>query len=106
MSKIREAQAAREAAGCYRGVLLDEVKNSRPKDLRIRDIDFAIAGGKLYFSRHLCEEFMIEARQYPGARHDDALDALAGALELAATGGSTAAMTVKKRDSVGGAAGF
>jgi predicted phage terminase large subunit-like protein len=61
------------------------VHSSKPKAERIGTLEPLIAGGWLRFAEGLPEELFAEARAFPTGRHDDALDALAGAVALART---------------------
>jgi predicted phage terminase large subunit-like protein len=59
------------------------VKARAAKQTRIAAMEPLIAAGWLRFAVGLPEELDEQARAFPCGRHDDALDALAGAVELA-----------------------
>jgi predicted phage terminase large subunit-like protein len=60
------------------------ITHSQPKDLRIERASLLIPTGRLLFHAHLPPEFTQNAADYPLAGcHDDGLDALAAAIELA-----------------------
>lgn len=61
------------------------VRNTMPKEQRIGGLEPLVAGGWLRFASVLPEELFAQARAFPHGRHDDALDALAGAVALART---------------------
>ncbi|MBX7244627.1 MAG: hypothetical protein K1X53_03960 [Candidatus Sumerlaeaceae bacterium] len=52
------------------------------KEVRIASLQTAIANGDIVFSRHLPEEFLHQADEFPNGAHDDGLDALEGAISL------------------------
>lgn len=60
------------------------VTHHQPKALRIERAGLLVAGQRLWFHGHLAGSFVQQAMDYPhAASHDDGLDAVAGALELA-----------------------
>lgn len=62
---------------------LEIVKPTRRKEARIATLEPLLATGRLALAEGLPEEFWDELARYPRVQHDDALDAAAGAVELA-----------------------
>ncbi len=73
------------------------VRQTLPKEQRIAALEPLIAGGWLRFAHGLPEELFAQARAFPNGRHDDALDALAGAVALARTLQPTAGVRCVKK---------
>ncbi|CAN5435713.1 hypothetical protein BH09SUM1_BH09SUM1_17810 [soil metagenome] len=61
------------------------VIHHRPKAARIGALEPLLTSGRLALGAFLDEEFWEELSNYPRCTHDDALDAAAGAIELART---------------------
>jgi predicted phage terminase large subunit-like protein len=80
---IEEERERRRAAGCPWKFGLIEVPHKISKINRIGLLEPHAKRGWLTFNRTLPDEFWIEAEQFPHSEHDDALDALAAAVELA-----------------------
>lgn len=59
------------------------VKPTKNKQMRIASLEPLITSGRLALCENLPEEFWSELAAYPRVPHDDALDAVAGAVELA-----------------------
>jgi predicted phage terminase large subunit-like protein len=58
-------------------------RHTHNKHDRIAALEPLITNGWLRFSKHLPEEFFIEADEFPHAAHDDAMDALAACVVMA-----------------------
>jgi len=72
----------RAAAGRPANLPIGEVRQHRSKEQRIAALEPLLAHGWLAVNRAIPPPFIAQAEQYPHAAHDDALDALAGAVEL------------------------
>ncbi|MBX7245718.1 MAG: phage terminase large subunit [Candidatus Sumerlaeaceae bacterium] len=80
---VRAEQKARIAQGQTRQLPVKYVRHNLPKHNRILSLEPRIVSGNILFNRHLPEPFFHQADEYPHAHHDDALDALEGAVTLA-----------------------
>ncbi len=60
-----------------------EVTHRENKLRRIAALETLISNGWLLFSNTLSEDFLRQCAQFPGGAHDDGLDALEGAVQLA-----------------------
>ncbi|MDX2176730.1 MAG: hypothetical protein SF028_09670 [Candidatus Sumerlaeia bacterium] len=80
---IEEERARRRRARLRADLPIELVKPTARKESRIAALEPLLANGALALAPDLDEEFWEELAQFPRSRHDDALDALAGAVELA-----------------------
>ncbi|MDK2973598.1 MAG: hypothetical protein PWP23_3353 [Candidatus Sumerlaeota bacterium] len=80
---IEEERKRRRQQGLPYDVPVEVVMPRRSKDARIAALEPLLTGGQLALSEELPEEFWTELAAYPRCEHDDALDAVAGAVELA-----------------------
>lgn len=85
---LEQAFAEENKRWCAEGKILRPLevramKSKEPKIARIAALEPLTASGEIRFALGLPEELEIEARAFPSGRHDDALDALAGAITLA-----------------------
>lgn len=80
---IEEERKRRIAAGLRADLPLTVVHPKKSKPARIAAIEPLLGSGHLALSPALPEEFWEEIANYPNTLHDDALDAAAGAIELA-----------------------
>lgn len=85
---LEQAFAEENRRWCAEGKILRPLevramKSREPKIARIATIEPLIASGAIRFALGLPEELEAEARAFPSGCHDDALDALAGAIALA-----------------------
>lgn len=80
---IEEERARRRQARRRHDLPVETVTPRQRKDARIAALEPLLAGGALVLSPALPEEFWSELQSYPRTAHDDALDAVAGAVELA-----------------------
>jgi len=80
---IEEERKRRRAAGKRWDLPVETVHPKLRKEARIAALEPSLASGFLVLSPSLDEEFWIELSRYPRTEHDDALDAAAGAVELA-----------------------
>lgn len=91
---IEEERKRRRAAGLRSDMPVETVHPKLRKEARIAALEPLLASGLLVLSPSLDEEFWIELARFPRTEHDDALDAAAGAVELArghgAGGGASA----------------
>lgn len=83
---IEEERRRRAARGREAGLPIEVIHPRRSKQVRIASLEPLFTAGRLAIASDLDEEFWEELANYPRARHDDALDALAGAVELATRG--------------------
>ncbi len=78
---------AQKLEACSRERLLplpiEVVRPTRAKESRVAALEPLLASGRLALDEGLPEEFWRELAHYPRVDHDDALDATAGAVELA-----------------------
>lgn len=77
---------------------ISAVRHNRPKRQRIQTMETQANHGGVALARHLPEEFEIQAEAFPHGNHDDALDALAGALDLSRGSGFRKIQTVRTLD--------
>lgn len=87
---IEEERRRRARAGRRADLPVEVVHPRRCKEARIAALEPLLASGRLALAEDLPEELWIELARYPHSEHDDALDALAGAVELANTWGPRA----------------
>ena len=80
---LQEACRARGFPGGIPPFRVEMVKPTLKKELRIARLEPFLCSGRLALSAELPEEFWRELADYPRCAHDDALDALAGALDAA-----------------------
>ncbi|MGB9690819.1 MAG: phage terminase large subunit [Candidatus Sumerlaeaceae bacterium] len=83
---LEEAFVAQNAHTCevdHSQPKLLAVSAVAPKATRIASLEPLVSAGWIRFARGLPEELYEEARTFPHGKHDDALDALAGAVALA-----------------------
>lgn len=80
---IEEERRRRQAEGRRYDLPIDIVKPNRRKESRIATLEPLLSSGRLALAETLPEEFWREFQDFPRVQHDDALDALAGAVELA-----------------------
>ncbi|MBX3728568.1 MAG: hypothetical protein KF858_05235 [Candidatus Sumerlaeia bacterium] len=80
---IEEERRRRARAGRRADLPVEVIHPRRRKEARIAALEPLLASGRLALAEDLPEEFWIELARYPRTEHDDALDALAGAVELA-----------------------
>ncbi|MCX7624922.1 MAG: hypothetical protein N2Z21_01700, partial [Candidatus Sumerlaeaceae bacterium] len=90
---LNETFAVENKKHCSEGKIMRQldiraVKSRKPKTLRIAGLEPLVASGWVRFAIGLPEELEAEARAFPSGRHDDALDALAGAVTLARSVGA------------------
>ncbi len=87
---IAEERRRREALRRRADLPLVVVKPRRAKHIRIAAIEPLLGNARLVLSDTLPEEFHTELSRYPRSVHDDALDATAGAVDLALQGATGA----------------
>ena len=80
---IEEERTRRRASGHRFDLPVDVALPRRSKAARISALEPLLTSGALALSPDLDEEFWEELANWPRTRHDDALDAVAGAIELA-----------------------
>jgi predicted phage terminase large subunit-like protein len=80
---LEEERERRKGRGERWDVPIAEVVHKQNKEGRILSLEPLIANGWILFNRALPEEFFQQCEEFPNGRHDDALDALEGALSLA-----------------------
>jgi predicted phage terminase large subunit-like protein len=98
---IELERARRREHGRLWQLPLRAVRHTERKEARIAALEPLAANGWLRFSRSLPEEFFAQADAFPCGRHDDAIDALAGAVELAKSFScGTGIVTLRGRRSV------
>lgn len=85
---IEEEKQRRRRAGRAWNLPVETAHPTRSKAARIATLEPLLASGRLVLFPTLDEEFWEELATYPRSAHDDALDALAGAVGLA-LGGAT-----------------
>lgn len=78
---LQEERRQREARGEECGFAVTFVKPHLKKELRIAKLDPLLSNGRLALAESLPEEFWRELTEFPRTPHDDALDALAAAVE-------------------------
>ncbi len=92
LAPLVEEERARRRAASLPGADMPPVAVVHPrksKAARIATLEPLLANGTLALGARLDEEFWEELDNYPRVRHDDALDAAAGAVELAQAAGAT-----------------
>lgn len=80
---LEEERERRRAEGRAFDLPVEMIQHRRNKMERIASLEPMISNGWLAFSEGLDEEFWCEFEAFPGGDHDDALDALEGAIDLA-----------------------
>jgi hypothetical protein len=80
---FEEERRRRQAEGLPGDLAVKPVRHSRNKDQRILALQPMVETGRLLFNKALSPTFLAQMEQYPGGAHDDGLDALAAAVELA-----------------------
>ncbi|MCC6545558.1 hypothetical protein IT570_00195 [Candidatus Sumerlaeota bacterium] len=80
---IEEERKRRQSCGLRHDLPVGVVMPRRSKAARISALEPLLANGVLALSPDLDEEFWEELSNWPRTQHDDALDAAAGAVELA-----------------------
>jgi len=90
---IEDERRRRAEAGRRADLAVAIAKPRRAKALRIARLEPLLSAARLALADTLPEEFWTELSRWPKCDHDDALDAAAGAMELATEGvpGDTAA---------------
>lgn len=89
---IEAERTRRRTDGSPWDLPLEIVKPRLAKETRIAALEPLLASGVLVLSPSLPEEFWEELANFPRVAHDDALDALAGAVELARGQGTKASI--------------
>lgn len=84
---IEAERRRRREAGRRHDLPVEVVKPSRRKESRIATLEPLLSSGRLVLAESLPEEFWRELQDFPRVEHDDALDALAEAVELALQSG-------------------
>lgn len=80
---IKEEQQRRQGDDGERELPMTVIKPTRKKITRIAALEPLLNCGRLALSEDLPDEFWRELQDFPHVQHDDALDASAGAVELA-----------------------
>jgi len=80
---LEEEKKRRKPQGQPWQLPLRRVTNTIRKHTRISAIEPAISSGWVRFCTGVPNEFILQAEDFPACKHDDGLDALAGAMELA-----------------------
>ncbi len=83
LDAVETERARRRQAGARADLPAEGVLPRQRKEARIAALEPLLASGTLALSPGLDEEFWIELANHPRIEHDDALDALAGAVHLA-----------------------
>lgn len=83
---IEEERKRRRADGRRADLPVEPVHPKRTKSARIAALEPLLANGTLALAPDLDEEWWEELSTWPRSRHDDALDAAAGAIELVRSG--------------------
>src|SRR5690606_29226873 len=73
----RKRRVARKEAS---DIVVQVAHPKKSKIARISSLEPLVSSGRLALGAHLDEEFWEELSNYPRSRHDDALDAAAGAV--------------------------
>lgn len=96
---IEEERRRRREAGLRHDLPVQVVRPTRRKEARIAALEPLLTSGRLALADNLPEEFWRELHTWPRSEHDDALDAVAGAVELAQglLSGRAAAAVVGRR---------
>jgi predicted phage terminase large subunit-like protein len=105
MLPIEEERERRRRAGLPWDLPVEVVKPRQAKDARIAALEPLLASGALVLSPALPEEFWEQLANFPRVAHDDALDALAGAVELA-RGASGRKATLRRAEARRGGTGY
>jgi predicted phage terminase large subunit-like protein len=79
---IEEERRRRRAARQRDDLAVRAIRPTRSKAARIASLEPLLSAGRLVLAEGLDEELWDELRTWPRCRHDDALDALAGAVGL------------------------
>ncbi|MFW6286488.1 MAG: phage terminase large subunit [Candidatus Sumerlaeota bacterium] len=79
---IEEERKRRRAAGRPWQLPLQQVHHAENKQMRLARLEPLITHGWMRFSRRLPQQFWAQLEGFPRAAHDDALDALEGAVAL------------------------
>ncbi|MCX8036771.1 MAG: phage terminase large subunit [Candidatus Sumerlaeia bacterium] len=87
---IADAQLRRREAGRPWDLAVVAVTHRDNKLRRIAALETLISNGWLLFSNTLSEDFLRQCAQFPRGAHDDGLDALEGAVQLARTDSAAA----------------
>lgn len=99
---IDEERSRRSRVGREICLPIEVVHPKRSKSIRIATLEPLLSSGRLALCPTLDEEFWEELANYPRSRHDDALDAVAGAVDLALRGeGKGSLLKVVPRDGGG-----
>ena len=80
---IEEERKRRQSKGLTTDLPIRTVHPGRGKSARIASLEPALTNGSLALAPDLSAEFWEELNGWPKAQHDDALDAAAGALDIA-----------------------
>jgi len=80
---IEDARQQRRKAGKSARLIVQGKRNTKNKKMRISALEPILASGELMLSRALPNKFYAQLEQWPTSDHDDALDALAAAVEQA-----------------------
>lgn len=80
---VEDERRRRAALGRALSPPVRYVQPRRRKETRIAALEPLLSSGRLVLAEDLDEEFWRELESYPNTAHDDALDAAAGAVELA-----------------------
>lgn len=82
---LEEERERRKQAGQRWDLAVSEVAHKKNKVERIVGIEPAVANGWILFNRELPALFFQQCEEFPGGPHDDALDALEGAVSLSSS---------------------
>jgi len=86
---IEEERRVRQRDGRRSDLPVRAIHPTRSKSARIAGLEPLLSSGRLVLGEGLDEELWEELRAWPRSAHDDALDALAGAVEIASNLGSS-----------------
>ena len=79
---IEEERKRRKDSGRPWQLPIREVHHSQAKEMRIASLEPLVANGWLRFAADLPDLFWAQIESFPRSEHDDALDALEGAVSL------------------------